>query len=92
MISLRGSVLPVVDLGAQLGRSCEINDATKILVVEVPGNTVGLIVDSVDEVLQIPIDQIETVSGDGALSNQIAKLDERLIVLMDPERSLAGLM
>ncbi len=66
MISLRGSVLPVVDLGGQFGRSCEINEGTKILVVEVPGSTIGLIVDSVDEVLQVPVDQIETV-GDGEL-------------------------
>lgn len=93
MINLRGSVLPVVDLGARLGIECEINDGTRILVVEIPGHTVGLIVDTVDEVLHVAADQIETLSGnEAAMADQIAKVGERLIVLLDTERSLAGLL
>ena len=70
-------------------RSSEINNATRILVVEVSETAVGLIVDSVDEVLLVPADQIEPMPiSDGALGEHIAKVEDRLITLVDAERAL----
>ena len=86
MICLRGHVLPVIDLGAQLGAPCEISENTKILVIDSDGRSVGMIVDTVEEVMTISADHIETVETDGGISDQIVKLDDRLVVLLDPER------
>ncbi len=66
----------------------EINNATRILVVEVAAGAVVLIVDGVDEVLLVPADQIEPIPvTDGALGEHIAKV-EGLIPLVDAERAL----
>ena len=90
MICLRGHVLPIADLSGRMGRELILNDATRILVVEASGATVGLIVDTVDEVLMIPADQIEAIPfSDDSLGEEIAKLDDRLITIVDPERALA---
>lgn len=77
-----------------MGGSIEINDGTRILVVEVAVGAVGavgVIVDAVDEVLLVPADQIEPIRvTDNSLGDQIAKIDDRLITLVDAERALAG--
>lgn len=95
LINLRGRVLPIVDLSPRLGRRLEINKGTRILVVEVAGGLLGVIVDSVDGVRDIPADTIEPLpvqpSADG-LGDQIAAIDDRLIVLVDPERALGGVL
>src|SRR5262249_35745129 len=57
MISLRGQVLPIVDLSIKLGRNLEIADGTRILAVELEHGSVGLIVDRVDGVRLIPVER-----------------------------------
>jgi purine-binding chemotaxis protein CheW len=91
MISLRGRVLPVADLSSRLGRTLEVHDGTKILVVELSAGAIGLIVDSVDEVLLVPADAIEPMPvSEGGLGDEIAKVGDRLITLLDAERALGG--
>ena len=48
MISLRGHVLPIVDLSIKLRRTLEFGDGTRILVIELEGGSVGLLVDRRD--------------------------------------------
>jgi purine-binding chemotaxis protein CheW len=95
MINLRGRVLPVVDLSSRLGRVIEVTGATRILVIEVPSGVFGLIVDAVEGVMQIPADRLEdlpgAVAGD-ALGDQIAAIDDQLVMLIDPERALGGVL
>lgn len=91
MISLRGRVLPVADLSSRLGRSLEVHDGTKILVVELAAGAIGLVVDSVDEVLLVPADAIEPMPvSEGGFGDEIAKVGDRLITLLDAERVLGG--
>jgi purine-binding chemotaxis protein CheW len=93
VINLRGRLVPVVDLSGRLGHEQQIDSRTRILVLEVTGGTVGLIVDTVDGVREIPAAKIEplpvAVSDDG-LGNEVAAIDDRLVVLMEPERTLSG--
>lgn len=65
VINLRGSVLPIVDLGVKFGmKETEISDKTCIIVlcVKIEGEDVqlGILTDSVDEVFEIPDSKIET--------------------------------
>lgn len=52
VINLRGAVLPVIDLSARLGKtSISAKERNVIIVVEVSGQTVGLLVDAVSDIL-----------------------------------------
>ncbi len=93
IINLRGAVLPIVDLRAKLGITPKENDAeTRIIVVELNNSQVGFIVDKVNEVLRIPASITEPppkiITGDNeAIFNAVAKLEDRLIVLIDLEKA-----
>jgi purine-binding chemotaxis protein CheW len=87
--NLRGQVLPVVDLRRRfdLSQKDESKD-TRIIVVEINGSTVGMIVDAVTEVLRVADESIEPPSPlvttvDSAFIIGVAKLDERLVILLD---------
>lgn len=85
VISLRGRIVPVFDLAARLGISSEVTEQSKIVIVECGSETAGVIVDGVDEVLTIDEAQVEDVPGaDSALIEAIAKLGDRLVVLLKP--------
>jgi purine-binding chemotaxis protein CheW len=85
VISLRGRIIPVYDLAAHLGVSSELSEQTKIVIVETENETAGVIVDDVEEVMTIDDEQIEEVPGaDSALIDSIAKVGDRLVVLLKP--------
>jgi purine-binding chemotaxis protein CheW len=95
MINLRGRVLPVVDLSSRLGQVLEVTDSTRILIVEVSAGTLGLIVDRVEGVMQIPTHRIEEIPGvvaGDALGHEVAAMDDQLIMLIDAERALGGVL
>jgi purine-binding chemotaxis protein CheW len=95
LINLRGQVLPVVDLSGRLGQVLEVTDATRILVLDVTGGVVGLLVDRVDGVVHVAADRIEPIPGavtEDALGEEIAAIDDRLVMLIDPERALGRVL
>ncbi|HEY6526295.1 MAG TPA: chemotaxis protein CheW [Solirubrobacteraceae bacterium] len=95
LINLRGRVLPVLDLSSRLGGTLEVSDTTRILVVEVANGAVGLIVDGVDGVVRVAPERIEPIPGavgDDALGHEIAAIDDQLVMLIDPERALGGVL
>lgn len=90
VINLRGQILPVIDLRKRFNlESSEANDDTRIVVVEINNNLIGLIVDGVNEVLRIPEETVNAApqivsSGIGAEYIQgIAHYDEKMIILVD---------
>ncbi|MFN8635374.1 MAG: chemotaxis protein CheW [Chloroflexota bacterium] len=92
--NLRGRVIPVLDLRKRFGLPA--TDATRrsrIVVGELGQHTVGLVVDGVSEVLLVSSDAVEppstlVTSADSAFLRGVAKLDERLILLLDLSRIL----
>ena len=94
VINLRGRIIPVIDLGLRfdLGQAAR-TQASRIIIVEVAGQTIGMIVDSVQEVLRIPVNSIEppppVANGiDAAYLRGIAVLEERLVILLDQSKIL----
>ena len=89
LTNLRGTVLPVIDLRRRFGLPVEEETKeTRIVVVEINGMTVGMVVDGVSEVLHVPGEDIEPPSPivstvDSSFITGIAKVDERLIILLD---------
>lgn len=90
VISLRGKIVPVCDLGTRLGICTEPASAAKIVIVETDAGTAGVIVDEVEEVLTVAGEQLESVPGAGADIAAIAKVGDRLIILLDPESLFSG--
>ncbi len=94
VINLRGKVIPVVNLRKKFGLSMkEIDFQSRIIVVD-SESTVGLIVDSVSEVLRISSDTIEPpppiTGGTGSeYIMGIGKLKDRLIILLDIDKLLS---
>ncbi len=61
VINLRGTVLPVVDLSVRLGMAPVEGDARNvIIVVQVGGQTAGLLVDAVSDILALPRSELQT--------------------------------
>jgi len=85
VISLRGRIVPVFDLASRLGLSSALSDQTKIVIVEDGSEIAGVIVDDVEEVLTVDHEQFEEVPGaDTTLIESIAKINDRLVVLLKP--------
>jgi purine-binding chemotaxis protein CheW len=91
VINLRGAILPVCDLAARLGRRAGAGDAARIIVVQTADGPAGLVVGSVREVLTVAAEQLDRVKvTDDPAVTAIAKLGERLVVLLDARAALAG--
>jgi purine-binding chemotaxis protein CheW len=83
VISLRGRIVPVYDVATRLGISSELTENSKIVIVEAGAETAGVIVDSVEEVLTVENDQLESAPGaDTARIESIARVGDRLIALL----------
>lgn len=60
VIDLRGAVIPVIDLGGKLGiNGGEITRDTRIIIVGFNEDKIGILVDSVSEVIRVPDDSLE---------------------------------
>ena len=95
VINLRGKVTPVIDLRKRLSLPVsDQDDDTRIVVVDVHDHDIGVIVDGVAEVLRISADSIEPTTSIITTSDSpyllgIAKLEDRLIILLDLEQALS---
>jgi purine-binding chemotaxis protein CheW len=88
VISLRGKILPVYDLATRLGLAHEprAEGEAKIVIVETADDMAGVVVGDVEEVLTVTAEQLEAVpSADIQTIESIAKIGDRLVVLLDPE-------
>ncbi|MCT2535956.1 chemotaxis protein CheW [Aquibacillus koreensis] len=94
IINLRGQVTPIIDLKQRLGmQETEKTDQTRVLIASMNNIEVGLIVDSATDVIDIETSLIEEtpemVQGvDSKYLNGVAKLDNRLLLLLDLENVL----
>jgi purine-binding chemotaxis protein CheW len=85
VINLRGKIVPVYDLAARLGLANPEGKEANIVIVEAGGSVAGVVVDDVDQVLTVSDEQLEDVPSSGSEAIEaIAKLDDRLVILLDP--------
>ena len=99
VINLRGAVVPVVDMSARFGRSAsEVTRRSCIVIIEVEGDEekqdVGVVVDSVSEVLEIPASEIEPAPSFGAriradFINGMGKVDGKFVIILNADRVLS---
>jgi purine-binding chemotaxis protein CheW len=95
VMNLRGTIIPVVDLRSKLGMpTAEYSPFTVIVVVKVGSKTMGLVVDAVSDVLNIPSRDLQPTPDfgaqvDAAFISGMAKAGEKLVVLLDLDRVLS---
>lgn len=96
VINLRGTVVPVIDLELKFNfERSERNELTVVIVVSVADRLVGLVVDGVSDVITLASTDIKpppSLGGHGNTSHIIGfgTVDERMRILVDVERLLAG--
>ena len=87
VIGLRGKIIPIFDLAARMELEIAADsEAGKIVIVESGTGQVGIMVDEVEEVLTVSSDQLEDVPSANTDSIEaIAKIEDRLVILLNPE-------
>lgn len=94
VINLRGSIVPVINMLKRF--DLEIHDTDKssrIVVVDIAGQKVGMIVDEVDETVQLPASSIEPPSPvissmDASFLRGVGKQDNRLLIILNLDHML----
>ena len=92
LINLRSSVIPVIDLRARFSLpESELDDDSRIMVLNVGTRTIGIVVDSVSEVLRVSDEQVSPApSTVASLGNQymtgLVRLDDVLLILLDVDQ------
>jgi purine-binding chemotaxis protein CheW len=99
VINLRGAVVPVADLSVRFGRSAAaVTKRTCIVIVEIVANgerqDVGVVVDAVNEVLDMPGSEIEPPPAFGAkirtdFIRGMGKMNGKFVILLDVNHVLA---
>lgn len=90
VINLRGTIVPIIDLRVKLGNADPVYDAfTVVVVVELAGRKLGVVVDSVSDVIALEAAQIKPppafAGGGAAHILGMGSVGERLLVLVDME-------
>jgi len=99
VINLRGTVVPVIDLGARFGAGrSETNRRSCIVIVEVDNDggkqDIGILVDAVNEVLEISANQVEPPPAFGARIRTdfiagMGKVDDRFVIILNVNHVLS---
>lgn len=96
VINLRGKVIPLMDLRRRFGMSDrDYDDRTCIIVTSIDQASLGLIVDTVAEVHDIPHDEVESApsfsdSEKNHYVEGVGKLGDRITILIDARKILHG--
>jgi purine-binding chemotaxis protein CheW len=94
--NLRGTVVPVLDLRIRFNLPINEDTAnTRIVIVNSEGSKVGIVVDEVTEVLKVARNTIQpppplSTTIESSFINGIARIDDRLVILLDLEKVLAS--
>ena len=96
VINLRGVIVPVIDMRIKLGLGPPIYDQfTIVIVLNIKGNVMGMVVDSVSDVTTLTPEQIrpapkfDTAIDTGYLIG-LGTIDQRMLILVDIEKLMTS--
>ena len=100
VLNLRGAVVPVLDLKARFGQPCtKVNRRSCVVILEASSEDhqaqdIGLLVDSVSEVLEIPADEIKPAPSFGArlrpdFISGMAKVAGTFVIVLQVDKVLS---
>jgi purine-binding chemotaxis protein CheW len=96
VVNLRGVIVPIVDLRLkfQLG-SAEYNDFTVVIILNLGARVVGIVVDSVSDVMELSPEQIRPAPEVGSsveadFITGLGTLNDRMLILIEIERLMSA--
>lgn len=95
IINIRGTVVSVISTRRRFGLvEAEPDDDTRIMIVEIGGHVVGLVVDSVSEVISLDPSQVDTTPNVGQEEARrfiqgVYNRDDQLLILLDLEKMIS---
>ena len=95
VVNLRGTIVPIVDMRIKfkLGEPT-YNQFTVVIILNIQDRVVGMVVDSVSDVISLSADQIKPAPDMGALNTDyvvgLGTVDERMIILVDIDRLMSS--
>lgn len=96
VINLRGAIVPIVDLRIKFGLDTpQYNNLTVVIILKVSNRVVGVVVDSVSDVLPLKNDEIHPAPEfnsriQATFIRGLATVQERMLILMDIEALMAS--
>jgi purine-binding chemotaxis protein CheW len=96
VINLRGAIVPIIDLRIKFALGApEYNAFTVVIILNVADRIVGIVVDSVSDVISLLPDQIRPAPEFGGTLQTgyivgLAQMDERMIIVTDIERLMTS--
>ncbi|CDF58038.1 chemotaxis protein CheW [Thermobrachium celere] len=87
LANLRGNIISVIDLKKYLNIISN-NQCENIIIVEVKDEKIGLMVDSVQEVVDVEDEIIEKINNDNNLIKGVINFKEYIVTLIDGENLL----
>jgi purine-binding chemotaxis protein CheW len=96
VVNLRGTIVPIVDMRLKFGCSkAEYNTFTVVIVLNLHQRIVGIVVDSVSDVMELAADNVKAapdvesvIDSDSVLG--LGSLGDRMLILLDIERLMSG--
>lgn len=96
VVNLRGTIVPIVDMRIKfrLGEA-DYTPFTVVIILNVAGRVVGMVVDSVSDVISLGVDQIRPApdfssSFDSKYITGLGTVDSRMLILIDIEKLMTG--
>ncbi len=95
IINLRGNVVTVIDTRSRFGlSSAEVDDATRIVIIEAEKQVIGILVDSVAEVVYLRRSEIDNAPNVGTEESAkfiqgVSNRDNELLILVDLDKLLS---
>lgn len=96
VINLRGAVVPIIDLRIKFDfAKADYNEFTVVIILNVGARVIGIVVDGVSDVITLGREQIKPAPPLGANTDTshiigFGTLDERMRILVDVEKLMAG--
>ena len=97
VINLRGVIVPILDLRIKFQLSeAKYDDFTVVIILNIAGRVVGVVVDSVSDVLTLASDNIRptpefaSATFDTKYITGLGTVDEQMIILLDIEKLMTG--
>ncbi len=96
VVNLRGTIVPIVDMRIKFNLgNAEYNQFTVVIILNVAGRVVGMVVDSVSDVIQLTADQIRQApdfssSFDTKYITGLGTVDDRMLILVDIEKLMSA--
>ncbi|WP_184528567.1 chemotaxis protein CheW [Variovorax sp. Sphag1AA] len=96
VVNLRGIIVPIIDMRIRFGIGAPSYDQfTVVIVLNIGGRVVGMVVDSVSDVITLSQEQIKPAPEMGSALDTdyligLGTLDERMLILVDIDRLMSS--